>query len=78
MEVNENIKHTLSILPRKSGVYLFKDTKDRIIYVGNAKSLFDRVKSYFMPNDGANYINHPITFFTSKINSVDLDRKSVV
>ncbi|HEX7561547.1 MAG TPA: excinuclease ABC subunit UvrC [Candidatus Humimicrobiaceae bacterium] len=71
MEVNENLKHTLSILPRKPGVYLFKDVKGRIIYVGKAKSLFDRVKSYFMPNDNANYINHPITFFTSKIDSVD-------
>jgi excinuclease ABC subunit C len=71
MEVNENLKHTLSILPRKPGVYLFKDMKGRIIYVGKAKNLFDRVKSYFLSNDSANYINHPITFFTSKIDSVD-------
>jgi hypothetical protein len=29
MEVNENLKHTLSILPRKPGVYLFKDIKNQ-------------------------------------------------
>jgi excinuclease ABC, C subunit len=71
MELNENLKHTLSILPKKPGVYLFKDIKGRIIYVGKAKNLFDRVKSYFLSNDNVNYINHPITFFISKIDSAD-------
>jgi excinuclease ABC subunit C len=71
MELNENLKHTLSILPKKPGVYLFKDIKSRIIYVGKAKNLFDRVKSYFLSNDNVNYINHPITFFISKIDSAD-------
>lgn len=71
MEINENLKHTLSILPRKPGVYLFKDIKGRIIYVGKAKSLFDRVKSYFLSNDNAASVSHPISFFISKIDSAD-------
>lgn len=34
-------------LPQSSGVYLFKNSKAKIIYVGKAKNLRDRVKSYF-------------------------------
>jgi excinuclease ABC subunit C len=34
-------------LPEKPGVYILKDVEDSIIYVGKAKSLKKRVKSYF-------------------------------
>ena len=34
-------------LPRRPGVYLFKDRLDNIIYVGKAKNLRSRVRSYF-------------------------------
>ncbi|TES95209.1 excinuclease ABC subunit UvrC [Patescibacteria group bacterium] len=34
-------------LPNKPGVYLFKDQKDKPIYVGKAKNLKKRVNSYF-------------------------------
>jgi len=34
-------------LPFVPGVYLMKDSEDRIIYIGKAKSLRKRVKSYF-------------------------------
>ena len=34
-------------LPDSPGVYFFKDAKDRILYIGKAKSLKKRVKNYF-------------------------------
>lgn len=34
-------------LPRRPGVYLFRDADDRVIYVGRAKNLRTRVTSYF-------------------------------
>ena len=34
-------------LPNKPGVYIMKDDTDTIIYIGKAKSLIKRVKSYF-------------------------------
>ena len=37
----------LKILPEKSGVYLMKDQNGKIIYVGKAVSLRNRVRSYF-------------------------------
>ncbi len=37
----------LKNLPTSSGVYLFKDARDRIIYIGKAKNLRNRVRTYF-------------------------------
>ncbi len=37
----------LDALPALPGVYLFKDTKGTVVYVGKAKSLRARVRSYF-------------------------------
>ena len=38
-------------MPTNPGVYLFKDEKDEILYIGKAKSLRSRVKSYFLNKD---------------------------
>src|SRR2546425_7575722 len=37
----------LENLPASPGVYLYKDQRGRIIYVGKARSLRSRVRSYF-------------------------------
>ncbi len=44
------VKDTVAALPAEPGVYLFHDKRDRVIYVGKAKSLKDRVGSYFYHN----------------------------
>ena len=43
----KDFKFELSRLPDLPGVYLMKDDNDEIIYVGKAKNLKNRVRSYF-------------------------------
>ena len=43
----EMLEEKLKNIPKTSGCYLFKDKKGQIIYVGKAKHLPNRVKSYF-------------------------------
>jgi excinuclease ABC subunit C len=42
-----NLKEKIQNLPSQPGVYLLKDSKSNIIYIGKAKSLKNRVSSYF-------------------------------
>ena len=45
-----DLEAQLKVLPDKPGVYLMKDDQGRIIYVGKATSLKQRVRSYFQSN----------------------------
>jgi len=42
-----NFEEKLKNIPRSPGVYLFKDKADKVIYVGKALILRNRVRSYF-------------------------------
>ncbi|WP_394119710.1 excinuclease ABC subunit UvrC [Planococcus donghaensis] len=44
---NELIQHKLAVLPGQPGCYLMKDRQNTVIYVGKAKVLKNRVRSYF-------------------------------
>jgi excinuclease ABC subunit C len=50
--MRENLEGTLRALPRGPGVYLFRDESGDVLYVGKAKSLRSRVRSYFQGGDG--------------------------
>lgn len=45
--MKEHIKEKLALLPDQPGCYLMKDAQGQIIYVGKAKILKNRVRSYF-------------------------------
>ncbi|MFP4364271.1 MAG: excinuclease ABC subunit UvrC [Spirochaetia bacterium] len=45
--MNIQLQETIKNLPKKSGVYLMKDSNNKIIYVGKAVNLKNRVSSYF-------------------------------
>lgn len=42
-----NLKDKIALLPTEPGCYLMKSATDEVIYVGKAKNLKNRVKSYF-------------------------------
>ena len=46
-DYQERLKKKLELLPAKPGCYLMKNKDDKIIYVGKAKLLKNRVRSYF-------------------------------
>ena len=54
-EVNEHIQRRLSELPDRPGVYIMKNAQGKIIYIGKAKVLKNRVRSYF---DGSDHAGH--------------------
>ncbi len=46
----QTLKKEAKYFPKTPGVYLMKDIKEHVIYVGKASSLSDRISSYFNPS----------------------------
>ncbi|WP_407450374.1 excinuclease ABC subunit UvrC [Fibrobacter sp.] len=55
ISVNEHIQRRLTELPDRPGVYIMKNAQGKIIYIGKAKVLKNRVRSYF---DGSEHNGH--------------------
>lgn len=45
--ISEKLRKQLAALPARPGVYIFRNAKGEVIYVGKAAKLKDRVRSYF-------------------------------
>ncbi|MFN8633133.1 MAG: excinuclease ABC subunit UvrC [Chloroflexota bacterium] len=58
-------------LPDRPGVYLFKDGRGRLLYVGKAESLKDRVRSYFQASTSFDQTHQP------KLKQMTLQAQSV-
>jgi len=65
--MNEEINEKLKTLPDKSGVYIMRNQAGDVIYVGKAKNLKNRVRSYFKSH------NHPpkVASMVSNISSFE-------
>ena len=53
-DINKTVAKKLTTLPTKSGVYLMKNKRGQIIYVGKAINLKNRVRQYFQSNRNHN------------------------
>ncbi len=66
--MNPKLQDKLSSLPAMPGIYQFFNDKGKVIYVGKAKNLRSRVRSYFQKN-----VDSPKTeVLVSKINDLEL------
>ena len=46
--MTEKVKIAIPLIPHRPGCYLMKDKDDKVIYVGKAKNLYNRVSQYFL------------------------------
>ena len=55
LDTKPKLKEKLAKMPQTIGIYYYKDKNNRILYIGKAKNIQKRVKSYFNPQN-----NHKI------------------
>lgn len=60
-------------LPKTPGVYLMKDAQGRVIYVGKAARLADRVASYFVPSADLGPKKQPMLSLVEDFETLDCD-----
>ncbi len=50
MSADDRLKARAAEMPAKPGIYFFKNAAGEVVYIGKARSLRDRVRSYFLPD----------------------------
>lgn len=50
INISNELKNKIDLIPKKPGIYKMLDSKGNIIYIGKSKLLNKRVKSYFVGN----------------------------
>ena len=63
----KSLQEKTKSFPKSPGVYLMKNQQGKIIYVGKAKNLRNRVRQYFNNHDN----RYQISFLMSRLASVD-------
>lgn len=48
-KIKKSLANDLAVIPEAPGIYYFLNSKNEFIYIGKAKSLRERVRSYFLP-----------------------------
>ena len=66
----ESLKEMIKEFPTQSGVYLMKNSVDKIIYVGKAKNLRNRVRSYFQDSKDISAKTKALVFNIDKIDYI--------
>ncbi|HJP88145.1 MAG TPA: excinuclease ABC subunit UvrC [Candidatus Limnocylindrales bacterium] len=65
------LEATLAKLPTKPGVYLMKDDRGKVLYVGKAQNLRNRVRSYWQKESGPQAGQHLIRSAIDRVADVD-------
>ena len=66
--MRQAVEIKLKILPDAPGVYIMKDSRHEVLYVGKAKNLKKRVRNYFAPNRDS---RNSVLLFVPQIHDLD-------
>src|SRR5438128_1324458 len=67
--VEKRLEEQLKRLPAKPGVYIFRDARGQVLYVGKAKSLRPRVRSYFQASAD---VRHAIAQLPERVADIEV------
>jgi len=69
LAVEQRLEEQLKRLPAKPGVYIFRDSRRQVLYVGKAKSLRPRVRSYFQASAD---VRHAIAQLPERVADIEV------
>ncbi|MGN6559484.1 MAG: GIY-YIG nuclease family protein, partial [Candidatus Nitrosocosmicus sp.] len=69
LETDPSILQSIKTFPQKPGVYIMRDSEDKVIYIGKAKNLNKRIKSYFPKEDFKT--RDKTSILTSRVKKID-------